>query len=95
MGFLAGCTTICGVLTLLIPETKGRTLDDIEHDVIYRRRHGLNVDDDVMSDSITTHINNNLSSPPMKEEESLHMKMIQNKPKESIQGNAISISSSS
>ena len=35
LGILAGVMALCALCTLLIPETKGRTLDEIEQGVLY------------------------------------------------------------
>ncbi|KIW65921.1 hypothetical protein PV04_08135 [Phialophora macrospora] len=35
LGILAGIMALCALCTLLIPETRGRTLDEIEHGVLY------------------------------------------------------------
>ncbi|KIV79366.1 hypothetical protein PV11_06929 [Exophiala sideris] len=35
LGFLAGIMALCAATTLLIPETKGKTLDEIERGVLY------------------------------------------------------------
>lgn len=35
LGILSGIMALCALCTLLIPETKGRTLEDIENDVLY------------------------------------------------------------
>jgi len=35
LGFLAGVMALCAAATLLIPETKGKSLDEIERGVLY------------------------------------------------------------
>ena len=35
LGLFAGIMILCAAVTLLIPETKGRTLEDVEEDLIY------------------------------------------------------------
>jgi PHS family inorganic phosphate transporter-like MFS transporter len=35
LGFLSGIMALCAAMTLLIPETKGRSLDEIERGVLY------------------------------------------------------------
>lgn len=52
MGFLTGLMFLCGVLTFLIPETKGKSLDDIEQDLLYNGLAGPRLVDN--SDSSTT-----------------------------------------
>lgn len=37
LGLFAGIMAVCAVLTLWIPETKGRSLDDIEADQMYEK----------------------------------------------------------
>lgn len=35
LGIFAGCMGLCALLTFLVPETKGSTLEDLESDVLY------------------------------------------------------------
>jgi MFS transporter, PHS family, inorganic phosphate transporter len=45
LGILSGVMALCALCTLLIPETKGRTLDEIEQGVMY----GVKAPDSVAS----------------------------------------------
>jgi MFS transporter, PHS family, inorganic phosphate transporter len=44
LGILSGVMVLTALCTLLIPETKGRTLDEIEKDVLYGARLGTDSD---------------------------------------------------
>lgn len=41
LGFLAGIMALCAAVTLLIPETKGRTIDEIERGVFYGKDNSV------------------------------------------------------
>jgi PHS family inorganic phosphate transporter-like MFS transporter len=42
LGLFSGLMALCAALTLLIPETKGATIDDVENEVLYGGRISSN-----------------------------------------------------
>lgn len=41
LGLFSGIMALAALITLMIPETKGRSLDDLENEVLYRRSGGV------------------------------------------------------
>ncbi|KIV82675.1 hypothetical protein PV11_04769 [Exophiala sideris] len=56
LGLFAGLMTICALLTALIPETKGCTLQDLEDDTLYK---GKRISDRELSDTPTPSVGKN------------------------------------
>ncbi|OCT46997.1 putative inorganic phosphate transporter [Cladophialophora carrionii] len=54
LGILAGIMALCAACTLLIPETKGRTLDEIEHGILYGESRSPGVSSDSDGESYKT-----------------------------------------
>jgi PHS family inorganic phosphate transporter-like MFS transporter len=40
LGLFSGLMALCAVCTLMIPETRGATIEDVEDDIFYRRQKG-------------------------------------------------------